>query len=196
MPNWLKAFGFTIVPAVLAYGFLVLFVEPHQSESLKTILGYRLTIVGFFVTVVGLAVAIWQSLKAVTAAEAAQISVNNLRLQLGSFDLMGTVGHAQATILEGLSHVGAGRWEATLGSFNRLQTSLSQLMAVPKSLENSQLDEAKDLKAKLSDSCLALGTAIREGQENLEITLLEKNLTDLEHFLILLSATLKERINV
>jgi hypothetical protein len=195
VPNWLKAIAITLVPAIVSLTLLEYFIKPAQSELSIADWGYRLTVSGFIVTLFGFAATIFQSLSAKSAAEAAKQSVASLRKQLGSFDMVGVIGSARAIVLDSYAHVSDQRWEASLNGFNRLRAHVSELVTAPDYLESSMAGEADDLRAKLVDSCSALSTALRNNGETLDILLLEQNLRDLEHFLILLSAKLKDRIN-
>jgi hypothetical protein len=190
------AFVIVLLPAIFTYIVLIYFIEPRQDAANEALWGYRLTSVGFVITLMGFAVTIFQTVRAVNAAEAAQNSVKRLREALGSFDIIGMLGGAESTVQEGLTNVGSQSWEALLGCFNRLNTALSKLIAAPNYLDDLSLETAKNLKGRIVDACMALRKSQTESVDTLDVDILEQNLRDLEDFLIKLGANLKERVDV
>lgn len=195
MTKTLKALSLILLLTIIAF-FVVMFAwEPSLTVEAQSLWGFRLTAVGFFVTFVGFAITIVQTIRAVTAAEAAQASVKKLKENLGSFDAVGTIGSAKATVEEGLGHLAASRWEALMGGFNRLDSHLSELIAAPKYLDIECIEKAKELKARTLDACMELGNSLKQGPENLDEGTLGRNLRDVKDFMIRLAANMKDRVN-
>ncbi|WP_334161953.1 hypothetical protein [Phenylobacterium sp.] len=157
-------------------------------------LGFVLTAWGVVISVGGFGVTIWQLHRTQNAATAVAAALSGIKRDYGSFEIVTELRTALGAVASTQSHVNGRRWDEALACYNTLRISLIKIIAVQGGLDQQHLETAKNLLATAVDNARSIQALRSSEVEELSTDVVDRNLLDLEDFLIHMEYNMKGAI--
>lgn len=175
---------------------MVLFIqvlEPRLGPQNFDTWSMRVASFGILLTIAGFGVTIFQLIKTSSSAKAAENAVLKLKRDLASFDVSGQLREGRVLAEQAKTRLLDNNWQYGLSNCERVRTILAGLSSAQRHLADSDFEMVKDHLAVIQDACQNLESKMTSSGFDLDVTVLNSKLRDIEVFFMNLESGIRDR---
>jgi hypothetical protein len=173
--------------------FFIQILEPRLGKQSFDIWSMRAAFFSILLTIIGFGITFFQLIKTSSAAEAAETAVLKLKSALASFDVSGQLREGRILAEQAKPRLLENKWQYGLANCERVRTILAGLSSSKRYLADSDFEEVKDHLATIQDACQNLESKITSPEFDLDVTVLNSRLRDIEVFFMNLESGIRDR---